>query len=162
MIDLDKLEKTALTLIYPDGTIDGIMINEKLLHMAYYIELYNKSNILKEKVSKEKISFPKSMMEARTSSTFGIDLSLAKMGTIVFHNLFIYETYNDSEFIKKWPTEFYISLPDEFTDEQKIIINKICNKYDLSISIFGKLDNNTFTDISYHDFMFMLESDKIK
>ena len=172
MDNLKDFRKSALIIIYPDGTVKNVLINQKVIHLMYYVNLYNNDEYFKKIVDENNIHVPNDFFESKMILTYEIDKALAKIGVVVFHNLFMFEIIKDEDFIKNTPPQFYVSLPNELTNEQKAVINRLYRDYDMSYNLYSKYaksliissdSNHEFSedelvDISYDEFENMVES----
>ena len=104
---------SAILLIYPDGTVDYELIDHRLLHLEYYIDLNKKSAKLNEVIMTNQIDIPESINDTENGFTWQIDTDLAMNGVIAFHNLFITEIYSDRGYAEDMPSTFYVSLPSK-------------------------------------------------
>ncbi len=151
---IDNLDKYALIFIYPNGVIDKILIDDRAYHMQYYMNVINKSRRLQEIIKRNNIKLPKDENEAIYMTTYDIDTILAKDGIIVFHNLF-----PNHDLMKELDLEFqnfFITLPNELSIEQREIMNNLINKNNVINSWYGKYDNGKLIDIKYDEFKDMV------
>ena len=158
---VNELDVYAIVLIYPDGKIEKIAKDGKMMfHMEYMVNLIKKSNRLKEIIKRNKFYIPKDKLEIKCTLTYPLDKLLAKEGIISLHNLDFDEDdiYNE---IEDWERVFSITLPNEFTDEQKEEFRYITDNYDLSSGHFGIENNDEVVDIDYDEVINKLES-KVK
>ena len=151
---IDNLDKYALIFIYPNGVIDKILIDDRAYHMQYYMGIINKSSRLQEIIKRNNIKLPKDENEAIYMTTYDIDTILAKDGIIVFHNLF-----PNQDLMKELDLvfqNFFITLPNELSIEQREIMNNLINKNNFINSWYGKYDNGKLIDIKYDEFKEMI------
>ncbi len=150
---INNLKYSSLLLIYPDGYIDRVNINRKVLHMDYFIDLCKNSTRFQEIIDQENINMPKNISLSENILTTDVDTKLAKKGIVVLHNLFILEVLKNDEMIDNAPLLFYISLPDNLSINQKEIMNNLINKYDLSCCLYAIFNDFELVDISYDDIL---------
>ena len=156
MDTLSDFRETALILLFPDGTIKKMLVDNRLLHINYFIDLFKTDSFVKEFASRNGITLPSYLYDSKMMVTYDIDTDFARVGVVIFHNLFIYEIMKNKDYITKSLPLFFITLPKKLTDIQTNIINNICNNNDLSCSLFGMYNDSELEDITYDDFVKLL------
>ena len=147
---MDDFKELAIMLIYPDGSLEKVPINDRLLHMNYFVDLESTSGKFKEALNRCKLELIDKFGIVELI-TYELDYRLAKQGIIAFHNLFIYEIKKDREYADKNPPEYYISMPRELTEEQKEKMREIDEHYDMSTSYYAAPGTDKLEDISYEE-----------
>ena len=160
MDELKDFRKTAIMLIYPNGIVKKVLIDLRLIHLRYFVDLYNEDEYFKKIVDKNDIPVPSNFWTSNMVATHEIDKALASIGIIAFRNLYIYETINKDDFIENMPPCFSITLPCNLTNEQCFVLNDLCSNYDMSCSFYGMYMDYDLEDISYDEFIHILNSKK--
>ena len=156
-MDNNEFRKSAITFLYPDGKVKYIpIINERYIHLNYYIDLYHNSFEFRKLADENDIYIPDSIYDSKMIVTNEIDKDLARIGIIVFHNMMLNRIYRDKDYIKNTPPQFYITLPYEFTNEQIGVLKNLCTDNDMSCSIYGMLIDEDIDDITYEEFALLI------
>ena len=158
MDNLKDFRKSAIMLVYPNGCIQNVLVDERLIHLKYFIGLYKEDMYFRDIVDTYKIPVPDSLFDYDMPTSFDIDRELAKIGIIVFHNLFIDAVQHNEKYILDAPPQFYVTLPNVLTDEQEKIINELFSTYDMSCSLYGRCIDDELDDIKYDEFISTLRS----
>ena len=159
MGNINNFRKDAIIIIYPDGLVKEVAIDKRLLHMKYFIDLYKEDKYFKEFTDDNEIVVPNDI-DFSNSTTYSLDKELARSGVIVLHNLFIDEIYENDKFIDSTPPQFYVSIPSVMSDEQKNILNELCDNYDMSCSLYGQYLDDELDDITYDELIEILKTKK--
>lgn len=160
MNNIKDFRKSAIMLVYPNGFIKNVLVDNRLIHKKYFIDLYKEDEYFKDIVDTYKIPVPNNIFDYNMSTSFEIDRELAKIGIIAFHNLFVDEIQHNEKYIEKAPPQFYVTLPSVLTDEQVNVINELCSNHDMSCNLYGVCINDDLEDITYEEFINMLRCKK--
>lgn len=141
--------EAAVIVVYPDGGIDAIKVNEEAkLHIDYYRLLIRVSPRFADYIRKTNVN---SIFDPSWGFTYPIDVELAALGVSVFHNKDIDSiiAYKDV-FFEDDTSRFYGFLADVVSRTQKssdaidLILNNIkedyitCWVFDNNIHNFGE------------------------
>lgn len=137
MVDL---RKTAILLIYQDGSYDYEEVCESPLHMDYFRELRKKS--VKFRNITEGLDFS-------VSYQYDVDFYLSKSGIILMYNEDLGATvhYYNQEIV--FEPRIIVLLPEDYASiEQKEEFYEIIRGYDKKLLYFGRLRSkkNSFAE----------------
>ena len=153
MENIHNFRKDALIIIYPSGLVKEVSIDEKLLHLKYYIDLYQKDDYFKKIVDENEIVIPSNISKAYDINSYSIDKDLARCGIICLHNLFINKIRENENYINTTPPQFYITIPSDLTKEQTLLLKELCSNYDMSCSVYGIYYDDEIENILYDDLL---------
>ena len=144
-MELDNIRPYALILIYPDGLVENVLINDRTYHLEYFVKLRDKSERFK-KLCKEKDIFIPSDIDSITDYThYDLDVLLANEGL-----LSITSSYVDEETKNAYPDEirdYYIIMPQKLTDEQIELLQRIIDNNNMGNCYYGVFSNWDIVDI---------------
>lgn len=155
VIRMIELRKTAILLIYQDGTYDYEEIGLDMFHLPYFRKLKERSKKFR-KVIKD--------LDLDRCNHSEIFLFLAKKGVIEIFNNNLKELIACPEILKaEFNPYFVVSLPQEYASrEQKISFYDIIREYNSDLLYFGRCDGSGY--ISEDDIIkkYVLEDDLLK
>ena len=144
---IDILPQLAILLIYPDGEVEYSSTDYRVYHMEHFIDLAISNSRLNMLTNTKNIPIPREFDFRNSPITYDVDTALAQNGVAIFHNL-----YSDDGLA------FNVTLPSNLTPEQRDLIKRILNQYDLSESSYASLTNDLFDTITYSDFCDMIHN----
>ena len=151
---MEDFYNTAIMIIYPDGVIDRINVENKTLHKYYYDKLIDEGIRLKEFIKDKRI--------VQDEAIHKINIYLTKKGIIAINNIRIYNIVRDKDYLKNNVPDFVFNLPDELTIEQKEVLKKLFDQYYLNYSMFGVPQIDNYDVIDYYDLLNLVNEQNIK
>ncbi len=65
MDNLSDFRETALILLFPDGTIKKMLVDNRLLHINYFIDLFKTDSFVKEFARRNDITLPSYLYDSK-------------------------------------------------------------------------------------------------
>lgn len=146
---MKNINENAIIVIYPNGKIEKRAINDNLLHISYFRELCDESPEFKTILEEHNINVFNIKGNIRNGFN-NLNILLSELGIISFYNLRIKEIRRNKLYEKAKPY-FLVTLPEELTDEQNLLLREMFNEYDFSKSHFGKYIAYKPKDIEYEN-----------
>lgn len=148
---IDDFTLTAVMIIYPNGMVDGMPINDNNYHMYYFLELLEKSPYFFKTVKDNYINLTDKKGNLSDISTYELDESLTKLGIIVVRNINIVDINEDKNFINKQFPIYLFSFPKKLSLEQKSIMSSLLTKYNLQDSMYCYNSGEEIEELEYYD-----------
>lgn len=146
---MDNFYTVAVMLIYKDGSIDKLKINDKVFHMQYFAHLYKKSSKLKKIILENDLEFWDEEENVSNLFTYQLDLCLVNQNVIAIHNLNIKEIQTDPKYLQNNIPKFIFTMPNELSIQQKEVLRKLFFEADVYDSEFLLYLEDHFESIDY-------------